>query len=491
MQAVTRCVCVLGICLGWVVSSASASVDYYAVFMEGKKIGHAIEERIVKGNEVHSSEKMHMAISRMGVPITVDANETAVETLAGEPLSFGMKQQLSIMATSVSGTVKDGVIEVVSRSMGAEQKKQMPWPQGAVMMEGLRLLTVEKGLKPGTAYSAKVFTASLMQALDMQISIGAKRDIDLMGRIVSLTEVKTSYAPPGAGQITQTSYVDEEGRPLKSVIPIMGLQIEMIACAKEFALSDVESPELFSNMLLDSPEPLGDLTKTEAITYYLSPTQPGNDLGIPQTDAQSVRSFADGSVALTVKPIPIPSGGRFPYQGNDALAKEALEANMYLQSEDPRVLALARQAVGQTKDAGQAVQKIEAFVAEYIDSKDLSVGYASAAEVIETRQGDCSEHAVLCAALCRALGIPAQVVVGVAYVEEFGGAVNCFGGHAWTRALIEDQWIDFDAAFKGTDRGGFDAGHITLAFGNGEPGDFFALLNSLGQFKIDRVKIKK
>jgi transglutaminase-like putative cysteine protease len=271
----------------------------------------------------------------------------------------------------------------------------------------------------------------------------------------------------------------------------MGLQIELIACAKEFALSTAESPELFSNMLLDSPEPLGDLTKTKAITYYLSRTQPGSDLGIPQTDAQSVRSFADGSVVLTVKPIAISSGGRFPYQGNDATAKAALEANLYLQSEDPRVVALARKAVGQTADTGKAVQKIEAFVAEYIDSKDLSVGYASAAEVIETRQGDCSEHAVLCAALCRALGIPAQVVVGVAYVEEFGGAMNCFGGHAWTRALIKDKWVDFDAAFKGTRRGGFDAGHITLATGNGEPGDFFALLNSLGQFKIDRVKIKK
>lgn len=491
MQTMIRSFCVLLICLIWAVSGVSAATDYYAVFMEGKKIGHAMEERVVKGDEVHSSEKMHMAISRMGVPITVDSKESAVETLDGKPLAFAMEQQLSIMTTSVSGTVKDGMIELVTRSMGAKQKSEMPWPQGAVMMEGLRLLTLKKGLTPGTIYSAKVFTASLRQALDMHIEVGPKRDIDLMGRTVSLTEVKTTYAPPGAGQITQTSYVDEEGRPLKSVIPIMGLQIEMIACAKEFAQSEVESPELFSTMLLTSPTPLGDLSRTEAITYYLAPNKPGSDLGIPQTDAQSVRTLADGSVVLTVKPIAMPSGSRFPYKGNDEKAKAALKANMYLQSEDPRVVALARKAVGKTKDTGQAVQKIEAFVADYIDSKDLSVGYASAAEVVETRQGDCSEHAVLCAALCRALGIPSQVAVGVAYVEEFGGAVNCFGGHAWTRALVKDQWVDFDAAFKGAGLGGFGTGHITLATGSGEPGDFFSLLNSLGQFKIDRVKVKK
>ena len=484
----TQCVF---LCLLWIVSSVSASIDYYAVFLEGKKIGHAIEERVEEGSEVHSSDKMHMSISRMGRPITVDAHETAVETVDGKPLSFSMEQKMSIMTTSVSGTVKDGVVDIVSQSMGAEQKKQMPWPEGAVMMEGLRLLTLKKGLKPGTSYTASVFTASLMQAMDMQITIGPKRDIDLMGRIVPLTEVKTSYALSGAGQMTQTSYVDEEGRSLKSVIPIMGLQIEMIACAKEFALSEAESPELFSTMLLTSPTPLGDLSKTEAVTYYLTPNKPGSDLGIPQTEAQSVRTLADGSVVVTVTPNAVPAGGRFPYQGDDAKAKAALEANMYLQSEDPKVVALAHEAIGPTTDTGQAVKKIEAFVAEYIETKDLSVGYASAAEVIETRQGDCSEHAVLCAALCRALGIPAQVAVGVAYVEEFGGATNCFGGHAWTRALVQDQWIEIDAAFKGAGLGGFGAGHITLATGNGEPGDFFSLLSSLGQFKIDRVKVKK
>ena len=69
----------------------------------------------------------------------------------------------------------------------------------------------------------------------------------------------------------------------------------------------------------------------------------------------------------------------------------------------------------------EAVRRIESFVARYIDNKSMSVGYASAVEVVESRQGDCSEFAVLTAALCRAVGIPAQVVVGIAYVKEFAG----------------------------------------------------------------------
>jgi len=63
--------------------------------------------------------------------------------------------------------------------------------------------------------------------------------------------------------------------------------------------------------------------------------------------------------------------------------------------------------------------RIEQFVGDHIDEKNLSIGYASALEVAQSKQGDCSEHAVLAAAICRAAGIPARVATGLVYVEEF------------------------------------------------------------------------
>jgi transglutaminase-like putative cysteine protease len=129
-------------------------------------------------------------------------------------------------------------------------------------------------------------------------------------------------------------------------------------------------------------------------------------------------------------------------------------------------------------------------VAEYIENKNLSVGYASAAEVAASRQGDCSEFAVLAAAMCRAVGIPAKVVVGIAYVDDFAG-IQGFGGHAWTLAYVGSKWVGLDAAFKSAGRGGYDAGHIALAAGNGEPADFFTLAATLGQFKIEKVLVRK
>jgi transglutaminase-like putative cysteine protease len=130
-----------------------------------------------------------------------------------------------------------------------------------------------------------------------------------------------------------------------------------------------------------------------------------------------------------------------------------------VQSDYNDIIALAKRAVGETKDTAEATKKIESFVSEYIENRSLSVGYASAAEVAASRVGDCTEFAVLTAAMCRAVGIPARVVSGIVYVQSLGGRENVFGGHMW--------------------------------IGNGEPADFLNLAATLGRFKIDKVIIEK
>jgi transglutaminase-like putative cysteine protease len=110
--------------------------------------------------------------------------------------------------------------------------------------------------------------------------------------------------------------------------------------------------------------------------------------------------------------------------------------------------------------------------------------------VTASRQGDCSEFAVLTAALCRAVGIPSQVVAGIAYVKDFEGHEG-FGGHAWAQAYIAGKWVGLDAAFKSGHRGGYDAGHIALAVGNGEPADFFNVASTLGRFKIEKLTVQR
>ena len=471
----------------------AGEADYFAVMMEGKKVGHAVQTRSVSGETVTTNDSVSISITRMGIPITIKMSETHIETVEGEPLAFEAIQELSAMVTRTSGRVDpNGTVFITSKSMGAEQKSTMPWPEGALMAEGLRLLQEDRGAEEGLEYELRIFSPASLTAMDATIRFGGKKKVDLLGRVVYLREMTKTYTMPGAGKITSTSYLDDDLVVQKDTVPLAGMTIEIVACPKEFALSDNDVLELINKMFLESPVEIANPGSALSIGYHLKasgpePIEPDN---FPSTDNQTAKALPDGDVFLVVKPVAAPSGVNFPYTGDDPALLEALESTSFLQTKDPAIVKLAREAVGDAEDAAEAVKRIESFVANYMTEAGLSVGYASASEVAGSRQGDCSEFAVLTAALCRAVGIPAEVVVGVAYVEDFGG-IEGFGEHAWTRAYVGGKWVGLDSAFKSSGRGGYDAGHIALAIGNGEPADFFNLATTLGRFDIFKVVVKR
>ena len=135
----------------------SDDTEYFAVYMEGKKIGHAIQGRVVADEKVTTSEQVNLTINRGGMSVTIDMKETSIETTSGEPLGFEVTQKLGAMAMKVMGRIdKQGKVALTTSSVGTDKKSTLEWPQGALMPEGLRLLTLKKGLKEGTEYSVKI-----------------------------------------------------------------------------------------------------------------------------------------------------------------------------------------------------------------------------------------------------------------------------------------------------------------------------------------------
>ncbi|MGA2679992.1 MAG: transglutaminase-like domain-containing protein [Sedimentisphaerales bacterium] len=465
-------------------------VEYYAVFVDGTKVGHAINSRVVTGEQVTTTETVDMTLNRMGKTVPMKTKEICVETVNGEPISFTSEQDMGIVMMKTDGNVgKDGKVRIRTTGMGAVQENTIAWPKGAVMAEGLRLIELEKKLKEGTSYDVNVFSPGIMAAVHSRMKVGAKQDVDLLGRIVSLTKVETVMSMPGTGEIASTGYVDEQLRALKSIMPMAGMNVEMLACTKEFAMRNNQPAEIIDKMFLASPEPIENAGSAKSITYYLKPIAQTTNLMIPSSDNQQVQKLEDGTVIVKVEPVSMPTGGTFPYKGTDANIAEMMKPGRFVQSDDANIIALAKQAVGNAKDSAEAAKRIEEFVSKYVKDISLSVGYASAAEVAASRRGDCTEFAVLCTAMCRAAGIPAKVTVGVAYVNDFEGKTG-FGGHAWTEAYIGDKWVGLDSAFKAGALGKFDAGHIALASGNGEPANFFNMATTLGKFKIEKITVE-
>ena len=75
------------------------------------------------------------------------------------------------------------------------------------------------------------------------------------------------------------------------------------------------------------------------------------------------------------------------------------------------------------------------------------------------------------------------MVDGVAYVDAYAGKEHVFVPHAWTQAFVDGHWQSFDAALAG-----FDAGHVVLSYGDGDPWRFFSAFNTLGRIRVDAVE---
>jgi hypothetical protein len=464
---------------------AAEKVDYMAVFLDGKKIGHSISKQSSDDGKVASSTEMSITISRGPMSVNLTVSESSLETEDGKPLEFTSVMDMGIMAQTAQGKLgPDGKWKLTQTSGGQTRTSDLQWPAGAMLSHGLRLAADKQGYKPGVKYTVKGFDSSSQSAVEMAISIGEKTRVDLLGRVVELYEVKTTMTGK-MGAVPSVSYVDDKGEMLKTTTEMMGMKLQMVACDKAVALAATEPVELMSKVVLASPAKLSDAANAKAVVYELAPSGSAAKLGDILSDENQTVRPGKSTTTVTVKPLTPPTGAGFPYKGTDKALLEAIKPNSVLQSDDPKVVELARKAVGDTRDAAEACLRIQKFVHEYITGKDLSVGYATASEVAISREGDCTEHAVLAAAMCRALGIPAEVAVGVAYVPEFLGQKDVFGPHAWYRANVGGKWVYYDAALPG----GYDALHLCLTSGDGTPGNFFGIVNTLGQFTIKSVTV--
>lgn len=86
---------------------------------------------------------------------------------------------------------------------------------------------------------------------------------------------------------------------------------------------------------------------------------------------------------------------------------------------------------------------VVAFVAGHVRGT-YGRGFDIASQVAVAGEGDCTEYAVLTAAVARAVGLPARVALGVALTQEPQG-LHAYG-HAWAEIDSGSGWQVADAA---------------------------------------------
>lgn len=458
--------------------------EFFGVFIDGKKVGYSTHARKIFEGKVMTSEMMDITINRGGTIAEIRIEQSSVETIDGKPISFEAFQKVSDTEIAIKGILNThGKVDVFVTTADSTKKSTINWPKDALMAEGLRLLKFKNGIAEGISFKALIFDPFSLQPREVKIYVGPTKTIDLLGRKVELIEIKTISKTP-SGVIPSTAYTDENLNIFKIILPIIGMRCEFVSCSRQYALGKNDIEDLLGKILIPSPVPLEGISSAKSITYELVPIGK-NKLAIPFSNNQTVRVKPDGSVIVTVQPNSAPTRKTFPYTGSEKIALKAMKTSMFLQSDKEEIINLARKVVGNTKDTIKAVRQVELFVSFYISEEETPIGYAPALEIVASRKGDCSEHAILTVAMCRALGIPAQVVTGIVYAGQIIGHGDVFVSHAWARVYIGNKWFDIDATRIPTS---FGPGHIALSYSNGNPEN---ILSSLGQFKITRVIIRK
>lgn len=271
-----------------------------------------------------------------------------------------------------------------------------------------------------------------------------------------------------------------------STSPLMGLDIRQRPCSRSEALAAYHAggvpAEMFEQTLLRPDTPLPRPRSLDRVIYRLVSRDGVFPLPVFDDGRQRVLERTPDSVLLEVRRV-VPGDAVREVDDGDGSDPRYLRPNASIQCDDPKVVALARELGGDDGAPWDVARRLERGVARYIDKKSFGVAFGSASEVCANRSGDCTEHAVLLAAVCRARGIPSRVAMGIVYL---GGI---FGGHAWTEVWIDGHWFALDAVF-GT--GSVDATHIRFGAsaldGVGMGPEMLGALTGIGTFDMQIVE---
>ena len=390
-----------------------------------------------------------------------------IETPDGEVLRLDTLIDAGEQRIRAHGDVIRGKMELVLEGAGSKQSVVIPWsqdirgPYAAEQSMAARMKEHEKR-------SLKMFMPTLNKICDIELQAQAVEPT-VMGdgtkRSLLHVEQKTSADGKPMPQFDVRLWVDAEGQVLKQEVDILGGYVQY-RTTKEAAkaIGGGKQFDLIAGSMIKVKHVLPNPEETRMVRYNLAFKD--NDVAklIPADSRQTlIPAPAKNPLVLQAGPdknsaiLEVKSMG--PLEGEPGPAEvdaQYLRANVLVTSEDRQVAQLALRATKGVADPWQKAVRIQNWVYKNITEKNFSVAFAAANEVARNRSGDCTEHAVLAAAMCRAVGIPSRVVIGLVYVKKESG----FGFHMWDEVYVNQRWVAIDPAWNEST---VDASHIKIA----------------------------
>lgn len=467
------------------------------VKFDGKRAGwmRAWEERTGEGDaaRIATKSRLEFNLARGAAKISLKLESEFIETERGEPVSMTSIQDMGLNPVVTTYTFTKDNIE--QRVKGLDRVTKHAKPEGVWLTPAAAAKYVEQRMESG----AKEIVVRSMDPSNGPVAFTATRrvladeTIEVFGKSVPSLKCETTLDTPA---IKSIEFLDAKGEMLRTTMDMGGMKFELLAAEQAVAKVPGEAPEIMARTFVKASKPIKSPRQAEKATYRLSLTT-DQELGdVPDIGAQDAERIDRSSWRVRVN-----AKGMDAATPEEAKDPRLTAATAVCDAGDSKIVDLAARsrdnAPGKDNSPEARARRLQRVVFDHIKNKSLGVGFASASEVVRTREGDCSEHAVLLAAALRADGIPSRVVSGLVYVEEMLGEKDVFGYHMWTEALVPASkdgqfvWLTLDATM-GPMRP--DATHIALATSTLEDGtalnSLVSLLPTFGALKIDVESIE-
>ncbi|MHC4915631.1 MAG: transglutaminase-like domain-containing protein [Planctomycetota bacterium] len=467
--------------------------EWGGLYASGKKAGymHSVVkvEKRDSGDVVVVKSDVVMRMQYMGAVVEASGDsyhEYSAKTGKLLKLKSDTRMGGTVISSATISPDGDG-FKRVALIAGKEHVTRMPGYRHTIQsVLGTRMLALTAGLKTGDTYTVETLKPDTGGAVRAVNTVKSVRKLPVSGVPVEVVEVQTRlYTVPPEGKpepenpsplAVMFTRVDTAGNLIEgTIIPPFTFRIEDEKSAKRMdRVSDVMS---VTGVRPDKPIPNARSAKKVVLRLTGMPAE-----SVVQTTRQKFEKHDEGGYVLTLTVDAPPKKAAPLSAGEKEKLAEYLKPTHFLQSDDPRIRKLAAETVGAETDPFRAAGMLGTWVSRNIKKKFTPM-MSNALDTLKSRSGDCGEHAALFVALCRAAGIPAREIAGLAYTDELGEAV--LGGHAWAEIYADGRWIAVDPTFKQEIA---DAVHIRVAEGGMNDSDgLIRLANLMGKLKVEVV----
>ena len=441
----------------------AAREEYQGIYFQDRKIGHVTNRFSPRQDgKMTVVQEATMQLNVAGSYHKIDLHLTAVTTVNAVLESFSLRFSSPFYQMTVQGKVEGRKISFTLVTAASTMADSIIVDQPPMLPTARRHYLLDPNLQPGSKRQVPWFDPLALSARTAIIEYRGREAILINGRVHNLHHFLENFS---GSRIN--SWLNDEGEVMKEESPagfVLVKEPQFKALAKNEAPAD-----LLTAVAVPVVGTMPALSQLQSISYKLQ--LPAGE----KFDLDGGRQhFAESIVSIRLEQLPNGEAiGNCPTKASD------LATSPYIQSNAPAIISLSRQIVGTSTNRRVQVEKLATWVATNLEKRPV-LGLPDALTTLQTRRGDCNEHAALFAALARAAGIPTRLVAGLMYHRQ------AFYYHAWNEVCIGDQFIAIDTT---TNQLPADLSHIR--FIEGELHEQMRIGALLGQVSITPLPVKQ